>query len=490
MTLGALCARFRDRERALRQDWFPERQFILRGGDRVRALTLSPGFQMAIVAVSLVALLLSLGTTTGFFANRSAVGLAKAETDRLRIAYSQLIDEVSQQHSKVLGITHDLEHYRTYLLTLLEQNQGLRRDLRSFASQLELPDNEKQRTAAAEEALRGQLEGMERDLVGVNQRNELLQSNVSEMRSRLEATEGERARFAAARAALDRRLARLEQDATGAQSHSQELERALTAKQQLVEQAQTARKQALQERDLLTIKLADAEQRVQQMTKAHEIELTRLSEQTRNTITEVERIVSATGLDGKRLVPVRDTRRQNRGGPFVPWSARPRAPEDSAPNTSLALHSDIARLDDLRQLLRVLPLASPVKTFSITSPFGYRVDPFNNLGAFHEGLDMQAPFHTKVSATAPGKVVFAGWHASYGRLVELDHGYGVRTRYAHLDRIAVTEGASVARGDEVGLLGGTGRTSGIHLHYEVLVDGRPRDPVAFLKATADVLKNK
>jgi murein DD-endopeptidase MepM/ murein hydrolase activator NlpD len=490
MTFRAGWARLRRTERELRKRWFPERQIILREADRVRAVRLRPDFQIAVAATAAAAILWSGWASVGYVADRASLFLAEAEADRLRTAYDQVIDEVTQQHSNVLDITQDLEHYRSYLLTLLEQNQNLRHDLLAFASQLDGSDPESQRTAAAEQALRGQLEGMARDLVGVSHRNDALQSDVAQLKLRLDGAD-ERARFAAARAALDRRMARLQEDASGAVGRTLELERLLTAKQQLVDEAQTARRQAIQDRDQTAAKLTDAEQRMLAMAQANEESLNRLSEQTRNTITEVERIVGAVGLDTKRLVPQRaDPHRQNRGGPFVPWSARRVEPETQSEESSQALSSDIARLDDLRQLLRVLPLAAPVKDFAVTSTFGYRVDPFNNLAAFHEGVDLQAPLRTEVTAPAPGKVVFAGWHASYGRMVEIDHGYGIRTRYAHLDRIAVAEGDDIGVGHEIGFVGSSGRTSGTHLHYEVLVDGRPRNPLTFLKATADVRKNR
>ena len=490
MTVRAGWARVRRTGRALRNRWFAERQIIVRQGEHVSALRLRSDVQM-VAAVALGFGLVWAGwASVGYLSNRASTALAEAEAERLRTAYEQVIEEVTQQHSKVLDITQDLEHYRSYLLTLLEQNQAMRRDLRSFASQLDGSDPEAQRTAAAEQALRGQLEGMAQELVGVSNRNETLLSDVAQLKLRLDG-EDERARFAAARAAFDRRMARLQEDASGALGRTQELERLVTAKQQLVDQAQAARRQAIQERDQAAAKLADAEQRMQAMAHTHEQALAKLSEQTRSTITEVERIVNAAGLDTKRLVPMRtDGRRQSRGGPFVPWSARKVESEKQSEETTQALSYDIARLDDLSRLLRVLPLASPVKEFSITSTFGYRVDPFNNLAAFHEGIDMQAPRDTKVAVPAPGKVAFAGWHASYGRMVEIDHGYGVRTRYAHLDRIAVAEGADVAFGQEIGLVGASGRTSGTHLHYEVLVDGRPRNPLIFLRATADVRKNR
>jgi murein DD-endopeptidase MepM/ murein hydrolase activator NlpD len=482
MTFHAGWARACRRGRALQERWFPPRQIVVREADRAIAVSLRPGFQIAVAAAFAVGVVWSAGATVGYLVNWGGAALAHAETDRLRAGYGQLIDEVSRQHSKVLDITQDLEHYRSYLLTLLEQN----------GNQADGTEGEPQRTAAATQALRGQLDDLARDLVGLNQRNEVLESDVSELRHATLEGDDEPERFAAARAILDRRLARLEQDASGAANRTQELERTLAAKQQLVDEAQTARRQAIHERDALSAKFADAEQRIKTMTSAHDQALAQLSEETRSTITEVERIVNSVGLDTKRLVPLRaDARRQNRGGPFIPWSAYRADPGPRSEATTQTLHSDIARLDDLRQLLRVLPLASPIKQeFSITSTFGYRVDPFNNLAAFHTGVDLQAPLRTPVVAPAAGKVVFAGWHASYGRMVEVDHGYGIRTRYAHLDRIAVHEGEDVSAGVQLGLLGATGRTSAQHLHYEILVDGRPRNPMSFLRATADVRKNR
>src|SRR5581483_625067 len=274
MTLRAGWARLCRAQRHLRERWFAERQIILREGDRVRALRLRSEFQMVAASLLVVGSLWSAWASIGYLSEHTRMTLAESEADRLRTAYDQVLDEISQQHSRVLDITQDLEHYRSYLLTLLEQNQNLRRDLRTFASQLDGTDGESQRTAAAEAALRGQLEGMAQELVGVSQRNETLQSDVAQLKSRLDG-EDERARFAAARAALDRRIARLQEDAQGALGRNQELERLLTAKQQLVDQAQAARRQAVQDRDQMSAKLTDAEQRLQTMAQAHEEALNR-----------------------------------------------------------------------------------------------------------------------------------------------------------------------------------------------------------------------
>ncbi|MBL8805840.1 MAG: M23 family metallopeptidase [Rhodospirillales bacterium] len=117
-----------------------------------------------------------------------------------------------------------------------------------------------------------------------------------------------------------------------------------------------------------------------------------------------------------------------------------------------------------------------------------RRDPFNGQLAMHSGIDLSAPPRTPVLATAAGKVVTAGWSGEYGNLVEIQHDFGLSTRYGHLTRIDVRVGQRIERRQSVGLLGSTGRSTGPHVHYEVLVDGRAVDPIRFLEAARNVRK--
>jgi murein DD-endopeptidase MepM/ murein hydrolase activator NlpD len=128
-----------------------------------------------------------------------------------------------------------------------------------------------------------------------------------------------------------------------------------------------------------------------------------------------------------------------------------------------------------------LPISAPLKSFKIGSPFGEREDPINGREAFHSGLDLDAPYMSPVYATAPGIVTYAGYRGEYGKMVEIDHGHGISTRYAHLHRYTVSVGQHVAAHAEIGLLGTTGRSTGPHVHYEVLVNGEPQNPAKFLQ---------
>ena len=139
----------------------------------------------------------------------------------------------------------------------------------------------------------------------------------------------------------------------------------------------------------------------------------------------------------------------------------------------------IDKLTQKKNLLASSPSIKPVSG-TITSPFGYRKSPFTGRRTFHSGLDISNRIGTKIVSTAFGKVVFAGRKTGYGNLVIIDHGYGKTTKYAHLRKILVHKNQQVKRGETIATLGNTGRTTGPHLHYEVLVNGTPVNPSKYI----------
>jgi murein DD-endopeptidase MepM/ murein hydrolase activator NlpD len=137
-----------------------------------------------------------------------------------------------------------------------------------------------------------------------------------------------------------------------------------------------------------------------------------------------------------------------------------------------------------RTLLRV-PLRKPVNgEIDLSSTFGVRVDPFLHVAAMHTGLDFRGDAGDPIHATAAGTVVGAGWSGGYGRMVEIDHGNGLSTRYGHLSQIDVKVGDEIRIGQVIGRMGSTGRSTGPHLHYETRIDGDAVDPQKFLHAGA------
>jgi murein DD-endopeptidase MepM/ murein hydrolase activator NlpD len=152
--------------------------------------------------------------------------------------------------------------------------------------------------------------------------------------------------------------------------------------------------------------------------------------------------------------------------------------------TYAAASAHSQELGTLLAALSHIPLTTPVHGagFERTSDFGSRVDPFTHQVSFHPGLDFGGPWGATVAATAPGTVVFAGPRGGYGNMVEIDHGYGIHTRYGHLSSILIRVGAKLAKGAPVGKLGSTGRSTGPHVHYEVWLADVVRDPSRFIEA--------
>lgn len=167
------------------------------------------------------------------------------------------------------------------------------------------------------------------------------------------------------------------------------------------------------------------------------------------------------------------------GGPF----------ESIGNPTFKALFNSWKKMDELQNDVIAIPSDKPIRAeVTFTSGFGVRDDPFHKGAAMHPGIDLAGAFGTPVYATADGTVLRAGWNnGGYGNMVELDHGRGITTRYGHMSAVLVQAGDRVTRGEQIGRMGSTGRSTGNHLHYEVRIDGRPVNPIPFMKSTDYVL---
>jgi murein DD-endopeptidase MepM/ murein hydrolase activator NlpD len=174
------------------------------------------------------------------------------------------------------------------------------------------------------------------------------------------------------------------------------------------------------------------------------------------------------------------------GGPYEPVAtvAAPAVKGPAQPDPQFrALFHSWKKLDQLQEGVIAIPSIKPVNNVTINSGFGVRSDPFRGGAAMHSGVDIPGPIGTPIYATADGVVDRAGWVGGYGNMVELGHGRGIQTRYGHLSSIMVSAGTRVKRGQLVGLMGSTGRSTGSHLHYEVRLDGTAVNPMPFLRST-------
>lgn len=173
------------------------------------------------------------------------------------------------------------------------------------------------------------------------------------------------------------------------------------------------------------------------------------------------------------------------GGPFepVPTSDAAASADQHADAQFRSLFVSWKKLDTLQEAAAIaVPSRQPVEKVAFTSSFGVRSDPFRGTAAMHAGVDIPGPVGTPVYATADGVVERSERAGGYGNLVELNHGKGIQTRYGHLSKLLVEPNTRVTRGQLIGLMGSTGRSTGSHLHYEVRIDGRAVNPMPFLQS--------
>lgn len=245
------------------------------------------------------------------------------------------------------------------------------------------------------------------------------------------------------------------------------------------------RDMAVEEKKLLEEKVARLEEVVDSLTEFEIDILKKVESISSKEMDKVKSSISVVNNElkkrGKYYNPLANSKKDNKGGLFVPDNLSATASQEL---TSQA-QKTYGVLEDnqyYQAILKKIPLGKPVWTYWLTSPFGKRADPFNAKSAVHKGVDLAANKGNKVKTMAEGKVVKSGMMNGYGKVIEVDHGNGFRTKYAHLNAVYVNAGDRVSQGQAIGEVGSTGRSTGPHLHYEILYEGVNVDPMVFIKA--------
>ncbi len=209
---------------------------------------------------------------------------------------------------------------------------------------------------------------------------------------------------------------------------------------------------------------------------------TQLEEALTVSVQPLEKMFTSAGLPPERLLDAVKRGYSGQGGPLTPMSFSTKGMEPSADEARAnTLLKGLDRMNLYRIAADKAPFAMPLKSsFRFTSGFGPR------WGRMHNGTDFAASHGTPIYSTADGVVITAGWHSGFGRMVKVRHEFGIETWYGHMSRLRVKEGQRVSKGQRIGDMGNTGRSTGTHLHYEVRVNGKPTNPMNFIKAAKDV----
>lgn len=248
------------------------------------------------------------------------------------------------------------------------------------------------------------------------------------------------------------------------------------------DQIQANAKEALEQRAEMELELELLNERNDQIFR-------QLEEAVAVSVTPLDKMFRNAGMPPDRILEQVRRGYSGQGGPLTPLALSTRGEEPSA--DELRANQILNQLDQLnlyRMAAQQAPFATPVNLGQVrqSSGFGYRRDPKTGGRRLHKGSDFAGKTGTDIFATADGVVTHAGWQSGYGKLVSIKHAFGIETKYAHNSNLRVKVGQRVSRGDHIADMGTTGRSTGTHLHYEVRVNGKPVNPMIYIKAARNV----
>jgi murein DD-endopeptidase MepM/ murein hydrolase activator NlpD len=342
-------------------------------------------------------------------------------------------------------------------------------------------------------ALTSDIEAKHKQLVMIVTHNAELEKRLGLLNRELKKVSSARDDALSTKAKLARQVARLDADIQSTTQGNQNLEKAMQGALGKIGKLTQERNVALQTKDALSLHVDRLEVRLSDIRSSQQDLITKLHERTALNVSEMEEMIRITGIDLDSLVKKANPKAEAQGGPLVSLKVKNLDPyvgmNSGFENSVSALEAHLGRWESLQNIVQNIPLAAPADSYYLSSGYGRRKDPFTKRWASHRGLDFAGRLKTKIRATASGTVIFAGRNGPYGRMIEIDHGLGIKTRYGHLHRILVKKGQRVDFRDKIGLMGSTGRSTGYHVHYEIIYNGKTLDPAKFLKAGRYVFKN-
>ena len=423
---------------------FPEQRLFLRSDAETRFIRLSPGTQVIAIAGSALVIGWTIVASAILLMDSIGSGNFREQAFQERLLYEDRLNQLSEErdaraqdardaHERFSQALAEVSAMQTRLLAAEERRDELEMGIGALQATLRETIGERDARAADVAALTAELQASETTLPPEVMEMAELTETVDHLADALARTAGGR---------------------DGAMSTASEV------------------MERLEEMELEHALVEERNDRIfQQLEEAVSISLEPLDD-----------MFQSAGLPADSIIETVRRGYSGQGGPMTPLTV---SPQGAGPDTnSIRANEILERLDRLnlyRIAVESTPFAEPVKgSFRFTSGFGPR------WGRMHEGADFAAAHGTPIYATADGTVIHAGRQGGYGNLVKIRHDFGIETRYAHMSRIRVSVGDRVSRGDRIGDMGNTGRSTGTHLHYEVRVDGDAVNPMKYIKAARDV----
>ncbi|MBH67846.1 MAG: hypothetical protein CMM58_05790 [Rhodospirillaceae bacterium] len=464
---------------------FRDREIIIRSDGKIHYFALRTWF--------LIVLTLSGSCTAGWVAYStidywhlaSQISSKNQAIWSAQNSYRQLLDQVSEYRLAIVDITKELKETQAQLLGHF--NKGVAdKPMDKLPSLISGQANRNDTKTRDDRVVLGkQFEVIGQELRRMTGKNNALESHIGNLRGNLETVEAEKAEMVAERAAMGDQLWNLNNELENSRIREEELLDTVSSMRSTLQSLRLEKGRLSNSNSVLRSKVSALESNLEEEVLQHKEQLRDISGRALKNIHRLEKVLNRTGLNIEKLAPLPKSMIMGVGGPFIPYH-----PDMRQLNGSEILEADVdvnlSRFEKLRDVVVDLPLASPIKSGYVSSHYGRRKDPFNGKWAHHRGIDFVARYKSEVRATARGIVIYVGRQGKYGRTVDIKHKFGLVTRYAHLYRYKVKRGQKVSRGETVGLLGNSGRSTGPHVHYEIKHNGKFMNPRKFLRATRNV----
>lgn len=458
-----------------------ERQLIIRSNGEIKYITFTSRLQVILLLIWFGFAGVISFHTAGYYVQSKTIEDQTNLITSSKQSYRNILDQVSDYQLSIDEVTRELRETESHLRRLFGQNEALKQNLMSTEVALKLSEAERHKIVSGATALNDQLELLGSELQRIGNKNVSLEGHIGKLRDNLDLIQEEKEEIAAKRAQLDGRLSQYRDNLNEQSERNARLERHLHTLKKDLRAAINNKNKTIAENKALQNEVDELQQTVIDNDENHRAQLETIVQRAKVNITTIEDVIRRTGLNLNDLAPIPEGMLRGQGGPFIPYHPDMEIDEEEVVLEE-SLERSIRQWEHLRDIFVSVPIISPLENYYITSRYGRRRDPFNGRLAMHRGLDMGGPYKQPVLAPAPGRVIFSGRRSKYGRVVDLDHGNGIKTRYAHLYRTKVKRGQVVRIGDVIGLLGSSGRSSAPHLHYEVRYKDKTRNPRLFLKA--------
>ncbi|MEO0667007.1 MAG: M23 family metallopeptidase [Pseudomonadota bacterium] len=429
---------------ALLEQYFPERRVFLKSDNDTRFIRLRPATQLIAFAGSSFVVAWAIVATAILLMDSIGSGNFREQAKRDQRTYQARLNDLAGQRD-----------------TRAEEALAAQERFNAALEQISVMQSELLASETRRRELETGIEVIQTTLRDTMKEREVARSQVAALE---EQGEGETALAAASGGAPMDFVA-------------EALAKTAAERDQVVEDAQTALLAADEMATQISLMKEQNDQIFRQLEEAMTV-----------SVAPLDKMFRAAGMPTDRIIEQVRRGYSGQGGPLTPLSFSTRG-EEPSPDALRAnrILNQMDRLNLYRIAAQKAPFATPVKnSFRFTSGFGPRRDPKTGGRRMHNGVDFAASLGTPLYATADGVVTHAGWQSGYGRLVKIQHEFGIETRYAHLSRLQVKVGQKVSRGDRIGDMGASGRVTGVHLHYEVRVGGKAVNPMIYIKAANDV----